>query len=179
MHLNPKPGQNPKVFKYDSGFFFKVGVTDDEMGNPISRLKDPRYWKNLKQKYTKNLTESELTQEDNLEEAIPWRYLGNAEINNSDWYSKNLEHSFLQGMQYYVMKEELGDVFALGRGLMEYTRVKKDSYRGTSMDNVAEYLEKAIEIQIRGRRQTEFKGKLFGKDIPLIRSTRGNAERPD
>jgi len=155
-------------------------VTPDEIGNPITRLKDGRYWSDLRRKYFTSHIESEFTQEDNVEEAIPWRYLGNPEINNNpSLYSHNLEHTFLQFMQYYTMKEELTDVFALGRGIMEYTKNIVDPNKGTTLDNTAKYLEKAIEMQIRGKRETKFDGGLLSKDIPFIRSVRGNAERPD
>lgn len=82
-------------------------------------------------------------------------------------------------MKYHIYKEERTDVFALGKGLIEKAKYSGDQYRGMDLKNVIEYLDKAIKMQIQGRKQIDFKGGLFNKDIPIIKTVNGRAERPD
>lgn len=181
LHLNPRPelGQEKRVWNYTRGWFPKIPVTQDETGNILTRTFSSKYWKSLYNAHTVNYFESELLQERNIEEAIPWRYLGSPRIEAEEEYSLNLEASFLQFMNYHILKEERTDVFALGRGLMERAKYVQEQNMYTPMDNVIKYLDKMVKMQIQGVKQTDFSGGLLRKDIPLITNVRGNAKRPD
>jgi len=185
LHLNPQPelGGRKKNWQYKKGWFAKVPITRDELAwwaqIPGVQLLSKDYRKNAIQKLTVNHVESELLQERNIDEAIPWRYLGNPEIHAKQEFSKNLEHSFLQFMKYHIMKEERTDVFAFGQGLRQLAKTKQDLRRGRDLSNVDKYLDKAIKVQVQGLRQVDFKGGLLNKDIPIIKTINGNAERPD
>ena len=181
LHLNPRPelGQEKRNWSYVRGWFPKIPVTSDETGNIFTQYFNKKYWKSLYNAHTLNYYESELVQERNLEEAIPWRYLGSPRIEAEGEYSLNLETAFLQFMKYHIMKEERTDVYALGRGLMERAKYVQEQNMYTPMNNVIEYLDKMIKMQIQGLKQTDFGGGLLRKDIPLITSVKGNARRPD
>jgi hypothetical protein len=179
LHLEPKPGEPKKNWEYKRGWFAKVPITEDEMGNAFTKLKDKRFWTQVKRYYFKSYIDAYYSQEENNDEALPWKYLGTEEIDYSDTYSKNLEESFLQSMKYYTMKEELTDVYALGRGLVEYAKLKNDDRTGFNRNNLIKFMEKMIEMQIRGRRQVQFDSGLLKQDIALIRAVDGKIERPD
>lgn len=171
LKLDPEGRVNPKDYYIRGRFFPRVPKTADEIGGIIGRIFTKEYWKQQAKQHITNYIESEFLQFDNNVEGIPFRYFPSDRINSEDT-SMNIEEQFLQFTKYHIFKEELEDTFFLGKGLQYYSK-----YRGQK--NTANWLEKAIQMHVLGRKQYKFEGGLFGMDIPIIKTKNGKAYKPD
>jgi hypothetical protein len=115
----------------------------------------------------------------NTEEAIPMKYTGSTKMDaNVNLFSMNVEVQFDQFVKSYTFKEEMDDVFALGKGIQYAANAK-------NFKNTSGFLETAIEQQVRGRTQIRTsnfnflsKNKMNLDFLKLISSTKNIASAP-
>lgn len=162
-------GNTPFVYK--SGWFAKVPKLMQEYGGILN----PLYRKELWNRSVKSHIEHQFEQIFNNVEALPFKYLGSDYIDNSENYSLNLEYGFKKFISVNTMKKYLDDVYALGKGMEYYLRYSSDFGVDKDKDmfklsNTISYLETAIEMQVRGRKQMEFAGGFLNRNdyIPRI-----------
>jgi len=105
-------------------------------------------------------------------EALPMKHMGNDYVDASRNYSHNIEHQFKQFMSEMIYKDELDDVYAFGKGIQHYLRLKENNE--VQLTNTIEYLETAMEMQLKGRRQMEFRGGFVKRGDNFTRSKEGN-----
>lgn len=115
----------------------------------------------------------------NETEALPIKYTGSKYTNSTGNYSINAEVQFDKFARNMIYKDELDDVYAFGVGLMEYLNKKKDLQHQPLFENTVKYLETAIEMQVRGRKQLNFPGGFVQRNGSIIRNGQGNIYKFD
>ncbi len=151
-------------FAYENGFFFKVPITNIELKNRFGLLKALKNYIKLNLTY---FVEDNMEQEIGNQQFVPIKYLGNKYVNNTELYTKNIEHIFSGGVGSMLEKEHLDSVYSLGAGISSL--LAKDD-----MIDKYKLLKKFVDLrlfgQVQGRKKRlatsrrSFKTvKMFGK----------------
>lgn len=162
------------AFEYTSGWFPKVPKLMEEYGTILN----PAYRKEMWDRSVKSILEDQYEQAFNYHEAVPMKYLGSDFIDSNQNFSMNAERQFEKFVANMTMKKYLDDVYAFGKGLMyylEYSRADENN----RYTNTIEYLKTALEMQVRGRKQMEFKPGFLGRQDWSARDTKGNVYAVD
>jgi hypothetical protein len=135
---------------------------------------DKAWWKEYFRDNFTIFNEAHFEQELNETEVIPMAYLGNDYIESTGHYSLNAEHQFEKFVSRMLVKEELEDTYAFGKGMLLYLETKRmEGY--LLYPRTIEYLEKALESQIRGRRELEVP--WLARNSNLFRTANGDIDR--
>lgn len=136
--------RNPAQFEYYEGFIPKVPRLIEEYGSIFKKERLKEVWRRFSSFYVEDVYEGW----NNTEEAIPMKYMGSPKMDsNPNLYSLNIEHQFDKFMRAYLFKEEMDDVYALGKGI-EFQLKAEGKF-----DNTASYMSTTIEQLLRGRTQ--------------------------
>lgn len=101
-------------------------------------------------------------------------YLGNEYINSSGNFSVNAEVQFDKFVTRMLMKEEAEDVYGFGKAMMLYLQAKtKDG--SLVYKNTIEYMQTALEMQVRGRKQYDVP--FLSRNSNVFRSANGDLNR--
>lgn len=118
--------------------------------------------------------EANYDQEFNNIEVIPMSYLGNEYVDSTGAFSLNAEVQFDKFVTRMLMKEEAEDVYGFGKAMMLYLQAKtKDG--SLVYKNTIDYLETALEMQVRGRR--EYDVPFLSRNSNMYRSANGDLNR--
>lgn len=138
-------------FVYSKGFFPKVPRRLEEFGSILNKNRAKEAWKRFSSFYIEDVYEGWHSQT----EALPMKYLGNSIIDaNPQKFSMNIEYQFDKFMKAYINKEELDDVYALGKGIQYMAQ-------SNQQDRLADFLDKQIKQQIQGISQSRTSKKNF------------------
>ena len=137
------------------------------------------YWDQIKKRYLTLEEDNEYDDLFNTVEALPMKYLGTQSIELSKNYSRSAEWQFMKFIRMAIAKEELDDVFAFGRGIMEYLKQEQAQDKNTSYTNTVNYLKTAIDMQVRGVRQNNFPGGFVQRNGSIVRSEHGHLYKLD
>lgn len=104
------------------------------------------------------------------------KYLGSDYANSSNNYSINPEIQFDKFIRNSILKEELEEVYAYGKGIQLYLNndpSKLDEQGKPMMSNTIEYLKTALDFQVRGRKQLKVPGGFIQRNGSIIRTGDG------
>jgi hypothetical protein len=163
-----KPGMTPRFHKSmkeiinDYGFFSKENL------------------KSLYERYFTYRVEATWDEWMNDEEIIPVKGIPNDHNVESDMYTRNVEVIFDRFMRNMVMKEKMDIVYAVGKGIQTYLRMKQEKDPNNSYKNTIDFLEDKMLMDILNQtRITLFKRKSFNMpDINLRKLTIGSKDEP-
>lgn len=175
LHNEGRRERNKAEFHYKKGWFPKVAPLLEEYGTILNE----RYRKELWKRATTLQVEDEYEEMFNEVEALPMKNLGSDYSNTVGNYSINAEVQFDLFVRNMIYKDELDDVFAFGVGLKDYLVKKKDIAHQPLFENTVKYLETAIEMQVRGRKQLNFPGGFVQRNGSIIRNGQGNIYKFD
>jgi len=104
------------------------------------------------------------------------KYLGSDYSNSSDNYSINPEIQFDKFVRNSILKEELEEVYAYGKGIQLYLNndpENLDEQGKPMLTNTMEYLKTALDMQVRGRKQLKVPGDFIQRNGSVIRTGDG------
>lgn len=145
-------------FSYKRGFFPKVPKDLTEINGIGAKSKE--WWTRFSSYFIEDTFENH-SHEDT---AIPMMYMGSALIDSDPMkFSFNVERQFDQFMRRMIFKEELDDVYSLGKGVQYYLEFEKQG-----MTRSANYLKTQVELQVRNRNQRSTKPEFNAKNASRI-----------
>lgn len=170
-----KTERESSPFAYYDGWFPKVQKLMEEFKGPLHA----EYWDQIKKRYLTLEEDHEYEDVFNNVEALPMKYLGTQSIELSKNYSRSAEWQFMKFVRNSILKEELDDVFAFGRGVMEYLQQEQKVDKNTSYNNTVNYLRTAIDMQVRNISQRSFPGGFVQRNEGFTRSEYGHLYKLD
>jgi len=135
-------------YEHYDGWFPKTYKMLEEHGTILNKSYREEF---IKQNFTLHV-EDTYEETFNEVEAIPIKYLGNKYIDSSENYSLNAEAQFDKMMRNLIYKDELDNIYTIGKAMQFYLQLKGDNRTGVDYSNTIKYLETAIEMQVRGRK---------------------------
>ena len=171
LHNEYRKKAKSSGFVYERGWFPKTPTTLEEFGY----IWNKEYRQELWRRHVTLHHEVEHELEFNELEVIPLKYLGSDYLNTSENYSINAEMNFDKFVRNALLKEELEQVYAYGKGIQYYLAAKgnTDETGAHEFDNTISYLKTALESQVRGRRQLKFQGGFLERAGSVIRTGDG------
>lgn len=175
LHNKYRKEREASNFEYYEGWFAKVPKLLEEYGGPTNM----EYWQQVKRKNFTIQEENEYEDLFNNVEALPMKYLGTETMEISENYSMSAEWSFMKFVRMAILKEELDDVFAFGKGVQMYLENEQKRDPSNGFRNTIEYMKKQMDMQIRGVKQREFQGGFVGRNGSILTSKEGHLYKID
>ena len=182
------------AFEYNRGEFIPMtGRTQEEIRQEF-KFFSPQHLKELTKRHFTMFYEDRYALMNNDDEGIPLIGLGNHFQSSNLDYSSDVEHIFMSFTKHHIFKDHLDDVYSFGLGLQEIMKFKDRNSKDPIMQNAADYIQVAMDSQIRGRKYMRnarnFKGSsgIFIKEefgttykidwVKLVRSFKHLASAP-
>ncbi len=148
----------------------KVPPTLDDVRAKHGGLLNGKVYRFLKNLYTTNYFEAEFEGLYSTEEGIPMKYLGNAYVDASMDYSRNIELIVDSFVKQHLYKQHLDQVYAFGHAMKYYLQAEEDADKGIFFKNLIEWFEMSIPLHILGQRSKDLK--LSGREFAVIKDGR-------
>jgi hypothetical protein len=110
-------------FVYNSSFAPRIPITKEEIG--FRQLFTADGLKLALAKRFSSFLDDAYEGHDQEEYGLPVKYLGNAYVNSSDNYTKNLEIIFDKFSRSMINKRHMDDIYSLGRGIQYFLRLRE------------------------------------------------------
>lgn len=162
---NFRPNSAKSPFKYVREELIPMIPKTAEEIRSTDGVLSAKHAEHLKNHYGKMYYEEYFEQWYNDEMILPFKYLPNEKAMNQENFSLNAEMQFDRFMRAMIFKEELDDVYALGKSIQWSLQLKTDSDLKPMFKNTTNFLDDMLEMVIRGRTQRSFEGKMFGRGL--------------